>query len=287
MHPVLIDFGFFKLHTYGLMMAIAFLVGMQLATREARRLDLSVERRFDQFILDLCFWILIAGMVGSRILYIATNWENDYAGDPLKVFRIWEGGLVFYGGLIGATAFSVFYCIYKKHDFFMVADVLCPQVAMGQFFGRLGCFAAGCCWGDPAGGAATGMQFPAGSLAYSSMQRAGEIAADATHTMHVHPSQLYESFGTLAIFFTLHFIRTKKRFHGQMLLSYMMLYAALRFTLEFWRGDDNERKVWQLLENLTLSTSQIISIAWASIALGLLVYLLRRRGAVDSGASAA
>lgn len=285
MHPVLIDFGIFKLHTYGLMMAIAFLVGMQLATREARRIDLSPSRTFDQFVLDLCFWILIAGMVGARILYIATNWEGDYANDPLKIFRIWEGGLVFYGGLIGATAFSVFYCIYKKHDFFMVADALCPQVAMGQFFGRLGCFAAGCCWGDPTETSPFGIQFPVGSLAYSSMQRAGEVAADATHTMHVHPSQLYESFGTLAIFFTLHFIRTRKRFHGQMLLSYMMLYAGLRFMLEFWRGDDKERVIWQLMSGFELSTSQIISIAWASIALGLLVFLLRRRGAVQEAAA--
>ena len=277
MHPVLIDLGFFKLHTYGLMMAVAFMVGMQLAVRDARRIDLSPKRDFDQFILDLCFWILISALVGARVVFILVNWEQDYSKDPLKVIRIWEGGLVFYGGLIGAVLFSIYYCRKKKHSFLLIADTLIPMVALGQFFGRLGCFAAGCCWGRPASESYFGaVQFPAGSLAHNSMRYTQQIADDALHTIHVHPVQLYESTGALTIFFILQWMRTKKRFNGQQLLTYMFLYPLLRSTLEMVRGD-RERGVYNIIGNLELSTSQLISIGFAISAVTLLTVLLLRR----------
>src|SRR5205814_1197736 len=160
----------FKLHTYGLMIAIAFLVGMQLAVREARRVDLSEARDFEQFVLDLCFWILVVAMIGARLLFIIVNWGKEYSSDPLKIFRIWEGGLVFYGGLIASILFSVSYSHRKKRDFFQVADMLIPSVALGHFFGRIGCFAAGCCWGKTVSSDfPLAVQFPAGSLIHSSM----------------------------------------------------------------------------------------------------------------------
>ena len=282
MHPVLIDFfgtfglpSYFKLHTYGLMIAIAFLVGMQLGVRNARQVDLSAERNFDQFILDLCFWILIAAMVGSRVLFIIVNW-HDYADSPAKIFRVWEGGLVFYGGLIGAVLFSVYYCRKKSRDFFMVADILIPSVALGQFFGRLGCYAAGCCWGVAVDSDFfSAVQFPDGSLAYNSMLRTGAIGAEALHTIHVHPVQLYESLGTLTIFFVLQLTRPGKRFHGQVLLTYLFAYSILRASLEFIRGD-KERGVYNVFGDVMFSTSQMISIGVATTAVTLLVYLLVR-----------
>ena len=131
MHPVLIDFGFFKLHTYGLMMAIAFMVGMQLAVREARRIDLSKKRDFDQFILDLCFWILISALIGSRIVFIMVNWEQDYSNDPLKMFRVWEGGLH-----QKETQFSP-HCRYPHTDgrprsVFWSPGLFCSRVLLGK-----------------------------------------------------------------------------------------------------------------------------------------------------------
>lgn len=286
MHPVLIDFfktfsdslpHLFSLHTYGLMIAIAFMVGMQLATRDGRRVDLSKDRNFDTFILDLCFWILVAAMVGSRVVFIIVNWGDDYSKDPMKIFRIWEGGLVFYGGLIGAVLFSVYYSIRKGHDFYVVADTLIPMVALGQFFGRLGCFAAGCCWGKTVGeGYWSAVQFPSGSLIYNSMQHAGKIAAGASHTLHVHPVQLYESMGTLTLFFILLLTRAKKRFHGQLLLTYLFLYPILRSSLEFIRGD-KERGEFTIFGDVVMSTSQMISIGIATVAVVLLAFLMRQR----------
>jgi phosphatidylglycerol:prolipoprotein diacylglycerol transferase len=289
MHPVLLDLTpllklvgineSFKIHTYGLMIALGFLIGMQLGLREARRIDIGAKKNFDQFIMDLTFWILLVAMAGSRILFIIVEWEDDYSRDPLKIFRIWEGGLVFYGGFLASVLFSIAYSRSKGRDFFLVADTLIPSVALGHFFGRLGCFAAGCCWGgqvDPS--FALGVRFPPGSLAYNSLQKANLIGYDALHTFHVHPVQLYESAGELTLFFILLFVRTRKRFHGQALLTYLFLYPLLRTSLEFLRGD----KARGVNVFLGMSTSQLISVMVALAAVATLIYLQRRRGAVSA-----
>ena len=286
MHPVLIDLGFFKLHTYGLMIALGFLVGMQLGAREARRVDVSEEGGFDQFILDLTFWILLASIAGARLLFIIVEWDAVYARDPLKILRIWEGGFVFYGGFIGAVLFSVYYCRRKGRSFLLVADTLIPSVALGHFFGRLGCLAAGCCWGVEAHpDFALAIQLPEGSLAHSSMLRSGLIPPGAEHTPHVHPVQLYESVGELGIFFVLLFARSLKRFHGQALLTYLFLYPILRTSLEFLRGD-KERGEYLVL-GAKVSTSQIISVVIAGVAITLLIVLVRRRAGRPSVATTA
>lgn len=275
------------IHTYGLMIAIGFLLGMQLGLREARRIDVSEKKNFDQFIMDLTFWILIVAMIGSRILFILVEWRSDYSRDPLKIFRIWEGGLVFYGGFIASVLFSIYYSYKNRRDFFVVADTLIPSVALGHFFGRLGCFAAGCCWGGQVDASFPfGVQFPPGSLAYNTLQKTEAIGLDAVATMHLHPVQLYESFGELSIFFILLLMRSKKRFHGQVLLTYLFIYPLLRTSMEFLRGDTARGT------NIIfgLSTSQLISVILASCALVTLVYLQRKRGALTpppSGAAAA
>lgn len=273
----------FKLHIYGAMIALAFLVGMQLASREARRVDTSPQRDLDKFVLDLCFYILIVSMIGSRLYFIAVNWENDYSRDPLKIFRIWEGGLVFYGGLLSAIAFSVYYSRRKGHDFFMVADMLVPFVALGAMFGRLGCFASGCCWGhavDP--DFALGVQFPEGSLAYSSMVRNNIIGADAHWTPHIHPVQLYDSFGELIIFAILIAVRARKRFHGHVFLVFLFFYPLWRSTVETFRGD-KERGVYDL-GIAKLSVAQVTSIAVALVAVAILFALRHRFTKVETAA---
>ncbi len=283
MHPIIFDLGFLPLHTYGLMIAIAFLVGMQLAARDARRVDLSTKREFDKFVLDLCFGILIVSMIGSRIMFIIVNWD-EYSRDPIKIFRIWEGGLVFYGGLISAILYSVYYARKHGHDFFLVADTLIPFVALGAMFGRLGCFAAGCCWGQTVDASfPVGVQFPAGSLIYSSMVRNGLIGPSAEWTLHVHPVQIYDAVGELCIFLLLSFIRTRKRFHGHVFLVFMFLYPLWRSTVETFRGD-KERGLVDVFGLVKLSTSQIISILVATAAVSILFALRRRMGGGGSDA---
>jgi phosphatidylglycerol:prolipoprotein diacylglycerol transferase len=236
------------IHTYGLLIASAFLVGIWLAQREARRRGQDGER-----IADLAFWILVAALVGSRVYFILVNW-GDYFGagralvsTPLgripRILAVWEGGLVFYGGFIGAALTAWWYMRRHRMAFLPHADTLIPSVAFGHFLGRLGCFAAGCCWGEVAHGHLPwAARFPPGSLAYdtfaSRAHPAEFLAADGASTLPLHPVQLYESFGELAIFLVLVLlVRPRKRFHGQVLATWLLLYAVLRTVVELFRGD--------------------------------------------------
>ena len=266
-----------SLHTYGLMIALGFLVGMQLSAREARRVDLYKDSKYEQFVLDLIFGILISSMIGARLLFIIVEWDKGYATDPLKIFRIWEGGLVFYGGLIGALIFSLYYARKHRRNFLFVADTLIPQVSLGQFFGRLGCTAAGCCWGEPLDAQHPfAIQFPAGSLIHSHQARTGIIGYDDPFTIHVHAVQLYESFGNLTLFFILMLVRTQKRFHGMVLATYLFGYSILRYVVETRRGDIARG---ENVLGTPFSTSQFISLALFSIGVAIIVTQWRKRQA--------
>src|SRR5215831_1866499 len=135
------------IHTYGLLLAAGFVSAVSLSARLAEREWPGEEglRKRDQ-VLDLSFWVLVSAIVGSRVLFIIVNWK-DYAADWTKLFDL-GGGLVFYGGLIGAMAASIVYAHRNNIDFFRLADVAMPTISLGQALGRLGCFSAGCCWGS-------------------------------------------------------------------------------------------------------------------------------------------
>ena len=235
------------LHSYGLMIATGFVVAIALAQREARRLGQDAER-----LGDLAFWILLAALVGSRLYFIAVNWR-DYAGDNAwmtfhgaripRLLAVWEGGLVFYGGFIAAALTAFVYLRRHRMRFLPYADTLIPSVALGHFFGRIGCFAAGCCWGAVSHSHLPWLaKFPPGSLAYQTFagraNAAELLAPDRLTTLPVHPTQLYESLGELALFAALVFlVRPRKRFHGQVLAAWLMAYAVLRTVVELFRGD--------------------------------------------------
>ncbi len=274
------------LHTYGLLIATAFLVAMWLAGRSAQRAGLDHER-----VMDLTFWILVSAMVGSRILFIIVNWD-EYAADPASIFAFWKGGLVFYGGFIGATLFSIYYM--RKHDmeFFPYADALIPSVSIGHAIGRMGCFAAGCCWGgacDPH--LPWAARFPPESLAYQSQLQHGLIHLGALHTLPIHPTQLYESLGELCIFLALTLFKPFKRFNGEILALYLILYAPLRSTVELLRGDEERGRVFNFLGPIArgaiwnLSTSELISVG--IFATGVAIFAIRGRAARSSAAAAA
>ncbi len=280
------------LHTYGLLIAAGFIVGIGLAQREAKRRGQDPER-----IADLSFWILVAALVGSRVYFILVNW-HDYFGagsflvqTPVgripKVLAIWEGGLVFYGGFIGAVVAAWFYLRKHKMNFLAHADTLIPSVAIGHFFGRLGCFGAGCCWGDVAHGRLPWLaEFPPESLAFQTF--AGRpnpdayLAADHLHTLPLHPTQLYESFGELGIFLLLVlWVRPRKRFHGEVLATWLMVYAVLRTVVETFRGDVERGVI------LGLGVGQWTSIVIFTIGAAVFAAGWRRRQALQAAEGAA
>jgi phosphatidylglycerol:prolipoprotein diacylglycerol transferase len=235
------------LHTYGLLMALAFLAGVVLAQREARRRGQDAER-----VADLAFWLLVAALLGSQIFYVALNHEEFtgprfFADPPFehlpRILVLWRIGLVFYGGFIGAAGAAFVYMRRHRMPFLAYADTLIPSVAFGHFLGRLGCFSAGCCWGCLADSQVPwAVRFPPGSGAYDAFAGGGYppsfLTAGGAATAPLHPVQLYEAFGELAIFLLLVLVvRPRKRFHGEVLASWLLAYAVLRGALEAFRGD--------------------------------------------------
>lgn len=238
MHPLLLKIGFIKLHTYGLMIVIGFLFGLYLIYQEAKRQGLDADR-----VVDLSFLGLGFGLVGGRIVYILTR--LDYFGQhPLEVFYFWEGGLVFYGGFIGgALAFWYFSRKYKLPTL-KVMDMATPSLAIAHFFGRLGCFSAGCCYGKAA---PTGLPW---AVTFS------DPLSLAPPGIPLHPTQLYDALNALIIFSVLMFFRRREKFTGQLLVIYLMMYSVGRSIVEIYRGDS----IRGFIIDPYLSTSQFLSI---------------------------
>lgn len=252
MHPVLITIGPVSIYTYGLFVALGFLTGILLAQKEAARLGQAPSQ-----IGDLCFFLLIAAIVGSRLFYIAVN-PGDFLQNPLEIFKIWNGGLVFYGGFIGAAVTAAVYLKKKQLPLWQTVDILAPGVAAGHVFGRMGCFAAGCCYGKAC-------DFPWAVTFTHPMSL-------APHGIPLHPTQLYEVINNLLLFAFLWWFRKRKRFDGQVFWVYLLLYGVTRSLLEIFRGDPRG-----LFWGGLLSISQIIGLSLAAISVAMLIYKPGRR----------
>ena len=262
MYPELFRIGNFPINTYGVFLAVAFLCAILIAVRLARRDGLPAEK-----IYDLCLWMLLAGLVGSKILMLFT--EPDYRDNPalfLSLDFLRSGG-VWYGGLLGAVLAGYFLMKRYKLPWWKTADACAPGIAIGNFFGRQGCFAAGCCWGKPT-------TLPWGVKFSEAGHQITGVPIDA----HLHPTQLYESFGMLLVFLFLLWLHKRKRFDGQVILAYALLYSAIRFAIEFVR-DDPRGDIFGLTSLTGLSTSQLISLV---IGIWALILLIRRRRRANS-----
>jgi phosphatidylglycerol---prolipoprotein diacylglyceryl transferase len=219
MFPVLIKIGPLTIHTYGFLIATGFLVALALAAREAKRKDIPHER-----VVDVGFYALVAGIIGSRIFFIATNWQH-YSAHPLDMVKIWEGGLVFYGGVLFALPTVIWYAKKKAFPLWQAADIWAPSIAIGHAIGRLGCFCAGCCYGKPAEGLPWAVTFT----------DPDSLAIIGTP---LHPTQLYESAAELLNFFILITLRRRQTFEGQLFLLYILNYSIIRSVIELFRGDE-------------------------------------------------
>ncbi len=218
MYPILFQYGRLTLYTYGLLIAFAFLAALWLLGREARQRGL--EPRPYQ---DLGFVVLVSALVGARLFYILVEWEH-FARNPLQVFEIWKGGLVFYGGFVGAALAALVYVRAKGLPLWTTADLVAPALALGQAIGRIGCFFAGCCYGAEC----------ALPWAVTFTDPRGLAPLHAA----LHPTQLYAAAANLLIFAVLQFLlRPRQRFPGQIFGAYLVLYPAARFTIELFRAD--------------------------------------------------
>jgi phosphatidylglycerol:prolipoprotein diacylglycerol transferase len=257
MHPILfeINLGFLRipLHSYGFLIAIGFLCGIATVRK------LSVRSKMNPDInADLAFWLLMYGFIGARILFIITRFDY-FLENPLDMVKVWEGGLVFFGGLIAATAYAGFY--FKKHklNLWRMMDVLSPGLVVAHAFGRMGCLMAGCCYGRPT------------SVPWA-IKLNSELVDDALKNVPIHPTQIYESVSLFILYAGLMYTFRTKKFDGQVGLTYFMLYPIIRSIIEIYRGDS----IRGFVIDGILSTSQFISIGVFALALATLLYRLKQ-----------
>ncbi len=265
MYPELFRIGSFPVNTYGVLLAIGMLLALFVAARLAARDGLPRER-----IYDLGLWTLIGGLVGSKVLMFFTE-EN------VQIFSLdfLRSGGVYYGGFLGGFFALVFLIRWYKLPFWKVADAFAPGVALGQAIGRQGCFAAGCCWGKPTD-SIFGVHFTEQAHEFTGVP----IYGPGGEALHLHPTQLYESITMFAVFALLIWLHKKKRFDGQVLIAYGIIYGIVRFTIEFFR-DDPRGNILGLTSLLGLSTSQIISLIVIAGAVVFMILRLRKAGRAE------
>jgi len=259
MYPELFRIGNFPINTYGVFLALAFLCAILITVKLAARDGLPREK-----IYDLCLWMLLSSLIGSKILMLFT--EPEYRDHPWQLISLdfLRSGGVFYGGLLGAILAGYFLMHRYKLPWWKTADACAPGIALGNFFGRQGCFAAGCCWGKPT-------TLPWG-VKFTEL---GHEITGVPVDVRLHPTQLYESFAMLIVFFFLLWLHKHRRFSGQVILFYALLYSIIRFAIEFLR-DDPRGDLFGLTTLTGLSTSQLISIIVGSGALVLLILRWRK-----------
>jgi len=250
--------GPLTLHTYGVLLALAFIAGLWVASRQAKANGLDSAR-----ITDMAVYVLIAGLVGAKLLLVVVEW-GYYARNPRELLSIFQSGGVFYGGLLGAFPVAWWYA--RKHALppWRTADALAPAVALGQAIGRMGCFSAGCCYGKPSEAA--------WAVTFHDPYAARTVGTPLD--VPLHPTQLYEAAATFLIFLVLMRLAARKRFDGQLTLAYVALYAVARFVIEFFRGDAVRGTVFEWL-----STSQFIA-ALSVVAVALVLPYVAKKNRV-------
>jgi len=217
MYPILFKIGAFPVYSYGLMVALGFLLGIWFACRFAVKEGLKAET-----ILDLALWVIISSIIGARFFYVIGQ-LSYYKDNWLEIFMLQRGGLVILGGVLAAILAT--YLFAKKHQlsFLKLFDICTPATIIGISIGRIGCFLNGCCFGVETD-SFLGVVFPPGSLAYSYFPHE-----------HIWPTQLFSSFSLLLVFGLLLFIYKHKKYDGFVFYWGLVLYSLDRFTVEFFR----------------------------------------------------
>ena len=253
MYPRLLELGPITVYTYGVLLAAAYLFGLQLARVRAKQRGLDANR-----VLDLGIYIIISALVGAKLLLLITDFKS-FTADPRELLTLARSGGVFYGGLIVAVIVALWYIRRVGLPLWTTCDVFAPGIALGHVVGRFGCLFAGCCFGKPT-------TRPWG-ITFTDPFAAANVGTPLG--VALHPTQLYEAGAELLILIILLVTERKGRpFPGRTFWLYMLLYAISRFIIEFYRGDDRGTVGM-------FSTSQFISIVLAPLAIVMLVYLSR------------
>jgi phosphatidylglycerol:prolipoprotein diacylglycerol transferase len=253
--PELFELGPITVYTYGVLLAASYLIGLKLAMSRARRWGLDSAR-----VLDLGIYIIVAALVGAKLLLLVVDFDH-YWNNPAEIVSLARSGGVFYGGLILAVAVAFWYIARHKMPIWTTCDIFAPGIALGHVTGRLGCFAAGCCYGKP-----TDVPW---SVVFTNPLAAANVGTPLG--IPLHPTQLYEAGAELLILaFLLATERRGRPFPGRTFWLYMLLYAVSRYVIEIYRGDPRG-----VVPFLDISTSQFISVILGPLSLLMLLWLSR------------
>jgi phosphatidylglycerol---prolipoprotein diacylglyceryl transferase len=241
MFPKLITIHGFVLPTYGVLVAMGFISGLLVAIHLSQREGLDREK-----IYNLGIYVALAGMLGSKLFLLIQDRKYYFAhpGDLFSMATLQSGG-IFYGGLLTAIAVAAWYSLKGHIPFLKLGDAFAPGIALGHAFGRLGCFSAGCCWGKPT-------NLPWG-VTFTDPY-ANEVVG-VPLGVPLHPTQIYEAIGEAIIFAILYANYRRKKFDGQVLGWYLLMYPTVRLLVEFLRTHVDEALLWN-----TISDAQLISI---------------------------
>ena len=268
MHPILIQIGPITIPTYGFLFAVGVLLGILVNFRLARRegIDLKIYG-------DLIFYALLLSLLGAKIFLFLTN-AGYYLRFPSELKYLLTSGGTFYGGLIAGGLFAVWFIRRHKLNFRRLGDVSVPGLALGHFFGRLGCFGAGCCWGREA------IRFPL-AVIFSS-DKAHSLTGVPLH-IPLFPTQAMEALLNLFNFLVLLLVFRKRRYIGQVFALYILNYSLIRFFIEYFRGDEDRGFLWNTPGSvwLSLSIPQLFSIGGIVLAL-VLFHMYKKKGAKEN-----
>ena len=242
MRPILIQIGTIPIYSYGALVAIAFLVGLWAVTRRAKNLHLASVNQ----VIDLALWVLIGGIAGARLLFVLLELPT-YIDNPLAVFALNQGGLSFYGSVIGGFIGGVIYAKRQSLPVWQLADIIAPWVAMGYYIVRIGCLLNGCCYGTQ-----------------TTVSWALRCAAKDDHLRH--PTQLYALIASLIIFFVLLYLEKRKPFNGFLFWTYIGTYSISRFIIEFYR--DSQILAWGWLRTTQAACILLVLFSGCLIFLG-------------------
>ena len=266
MRPVLFTLGSLPVRSYGLMMALAFLVGIWIARRRFRSRGLDPD-----IVIDFAVLVILTSVAGARAAYVMVRWDY-FREAPLAIFRIWEGGLALYGGIIVGVIVGLTFLARRGIHIWRGADLMVPSVAMGIAIGRIGCFLNGCCFGEPC------------DLPWAVTFRPGSIAGQEFAGVHLHPTQVYESLIALGIFFVLLAVERRKPFEGFLFWLFVALLAISRFFIDPLRHYGTE-SILLRAGGLELTNNQAMGVGLLMLAFLAMVHLARRSGQREKSAA--
>jgi phosphatidylglycerol:prolipoprotein diacylglycerol transferase len=254
MHPILIQAGPLTIASYGFLFALGVLLGVLLCLRLAKKegLDLTV-------FADFIFFVMLLSLLGAKLWLLVSN-LGYYLKYPGEIKYLLTSGGSFYGGLIFGAVFAVWFIRRHRLSYRQLGDIAAPALALGHFFGRLGCFAAGCCWGREA------VHFPF-AVTFSDLK--AQALTGVPLYIPLYPTQLMEAALNLGNFLFLMHVYNKRKFSGQAIATYMLSYSLIRFVVEYFRGDPDRGYVIGSMERpwTSLSVPQLVSVIGVVIAL--------------------